>query len=130
MVLYMFENRIKDVFFGVAMSKQTSAVMRDQSADYELGYALGKRGFEVSVSENGNIKLVYENKVSTVYEMKIELSCFSLSNVYDDIYEVDCYASVSGYSESCSGFEHSIRYNADMLLKEVPMLMGTLRKLI
>lgn len=130
MVFDMFENRIKDVFFGVAMSKQTSAVMRDQSADYELGYALGKRGFEVSVSENGNIKLVYENKVSTVYEMKIELSCFSLSNIYDDVYEVDCFASVSGHSESCSGFERSVRYSADMLLREVPMLMGTLRKLI
>ena len=123
-------NRIMDVVFGIAMSKTTSAIVNGQSADYELGYRLGRLGFEVSKLEGEKVVLVYERKTSCVYNLKVELSCFSLSNIYDDVYEVACFDSVSGYSESCSGFEHSIRYSADMLLREVPMLMGTLRKLI
>lgn len=121
-------NRIMDVVFGIAMSKTTSAIVNGQSADYELGYRLGRMGFEVSKLEGEKVVLVYECK--TLFSLKVELSCFDISHRYNGCDEISCFASVKGYSSTAGGFEHSLNYNADMLLCEVPRTVSMLRRLI
>lgn len=109
------------------MSKTTSAIVNGQSADYELGYRLGRLGFEVSKLEGEKVILICERKTSCVYSLRVELSCFGISHRYEGCDEIDCFASVKGYSFT-GEFERSLNYNADMLLCEVPKMMDMLRR--